>query len=927
EEVSSSRPIKPGLSSRCDRLSRPAHFNITSGYSTVSDRAINVVVGMPSSSSQLPRQSVGTRAAGGSMPHINGHRVSDTGSSSGSRAAVTFPYASYSASAPRPHRHRPSQQNTHPSGAVSDGERMCISDADTSISHAASVNSSRYAQSSQSKALAAKHHTAAVGSESVSETEGSVDPLMSLSLPNVLGADVQLVCKEFELKCECPPKSASGDNFLEMQQTPREYDNVSEESYRLSDHEQRALSHPETVAAQMSSVYATTFTTKRVGNVIVKRIVTNSRSTPNTTDDEDGSSREPRPSHSYGKREGSEGPYQGGRDSHINAYQNITFPSSYPPGSSFYSRKAVGEKRIAYSSSSAPSSSVEYPIHKKLVPVEIDGPNVKLDDYIRREEKRPVVVKPIKPDIYKNPVQTTDPTVVSVELKEASTVPASTRVRKTPIIYTSTGAILQKPKIIPDIDTYKTEEAIYSRVRVAQSPDQAQNSAIVSQAHFLPKTYGAVGPLPGKVISKENLVVTPEGLREKRVKPAVPPKPKNLTSPSSVGEQPSVSPSTAPSKPSHPVVNLQHEEVEIMQKTAKAETLQRPALISVQSEDRPDIKKCHLFNSDIPYVLTMRNISSDRATTPESGFSTFKGPAGSRTLPETIASSSYETASLLRNRAMSRSPDSFKRRKSLDLVPRKRLPSPGNFSSQDHSISPTTPESGDILEYLLRRRSASNERSALAKRGKRGDPRRQTQPVRFNLPPSPEIEHHRVSFASEPNLNDETVDNALCDNLSLQEEGSAAKSITHAPLNRSMSNIENSTIQQEQQEEKVEKIASEPPVPAHASEPVVVSSGQKETSVDDDLPPLPPPPPPPPPLVPALFRDPILSEPMPAPPSSLAPLSDTSIEPVPFADESASSRTSFASREDSGEQKDKDKQTSVTSATLRTPTGVLWTDF
>uniref|UniRef100_A0A914RLF9 FERM C-terminal PH-like domain-containing protein n=1 Tax=Parascaris equorum TaxID=6256 RepID=A0A914RLF9_PAREQ len=417
----------------------------------------------------------------GSMPHINGHRVSDTGSSSGSRAAVTFPYASYSASAPRPHRHRPSQQNTHPSGAVSDGERMCISDADTSISHAAS-------------------------------------------------------------------------------QTPREYDNVSEESYRLSDHEQRALSHPETVAAQMSSVYATTFTTKR-----------------------------------------SEGPYQGGRDSHINAYQNITFPSSYPPGSSFYSRKAVGEKRIAYSSSSAPSSSVEYPIHKKLVPVEIDGPNVKLDDYIRREEKRPVV------------------------------------------------------------------------------------------------TYGAVGPLPGKVISKENLVVTPEGLREKRVKPAVPPKPKNLTSPSSVV-----------------IVRLHQSPVS--------------QLLKVQ----PALEPC----------------------------------------------------------------------------PRR------------------------------------SPRSALAKRGKRGDPRRQTQPVRFNLPPSPEIEHHRVSFASEPNLNDETVDNALCDNLSLQEEGSAAKSITHAPLNRSMSNIENSTIQQEQQEEK------------------------KETSVDDDLPPLPPPPPPPPPLVPALFRDPILSEPMPAPPNS-----------------------------------------------------------
>lgn len=52
---------------------------------------------------------------------------------------------------------------------------------------------------------------------------------MYLSLPNVLSDDIQLVCKELELESGQPPKSASGDNFLEMNR--KEFDNMSEVSY------------------------------------------------------------------------------------------------------------------------------------------------------------------------------------------------------------------------------------------------------------------------------------------------------------------------------------------------------------------------------------------------------------------------------------------------------------------------------------------------------------------------------------------------------------------------------------------------------------------------------------------------------------------------------------------------------------------------
>lgn len=67
-----------------------------------------------------------------------------------------------------------------------------------------------------------------------------------------------------------------------------------------------------------------------------------------------------------------------------------------------------------------------------------------------------------------------------------------------------------------------------------------------------------------------------------------------------------------------------------------------------------------------------------------------------------------------------------------------------SFSSIDHSISPTDPNSGNIIEYLERRRSMSSDKyplsglSAVKRSDRRADPRRQTQPVRFVTKEVPE---------------------------------------------------------------------------------------------------------------------------------------------------------------------------------------------
>ncbi|EYC00503.1 hypothetical protein Y032_0115g506 [Ancylostoma ceylanicum] len=614
---------------------------------------------------------------------------------------------------------------------------------------------------------------------------------VSISLPNVLSDDIQVVCRELEIESAEPPKSLSGDNFNSIHRP--DYDNLSEDSYRLSDHERSTKSDVGVPSRQQP--FNVTFTTKRVGNVIVKRVISQSKSTPHSTDDEDSAS------------------------------NSVTSTST-------------GRRHLK-----------EYPFNStSFVPIEIDGPNV--DISVRR-----------------------------------STGP----------IYTSTGALLLKPKVI------STHEGEYSSVKVVPEPVASSSSAAPPQQQQqqpqqqqqqqqqqqkqqqpqkqLPKQpvasvstfteaqpiYGARGPLPGKVIAKETMVITPNGVRERGPKPAVLPKPTKAVIP-----QHAVPHHTTPED--HPVVVMMEQtppstmkeerkpEPEVKAKVPPT----RPKLISVKSEDSPNVEKCHLFNSEIPYTLTLRKVDSAESLS----FPTFKERP-----------KEFDTGSL---RRLSKSPDQFKRRKSLDLVPRKRLPSPRNFSSQDHSISPTTPE-GNVLDYVMRHRSQSSERPE--KRGKRGDVRRQTQPVRFDLPPSPcSPVSGSTPFIS--CIHDDVIDDSVSESRSLHEEMEKLEGVLGV----------NVVSSEKEQKEDSEGSDSLPPPPETVVKP-------------------PPPPPPPKPKgvsehVAELKTSVIMTSVVKATPTEEASTAfRQQDEQTPFIDESpkSSEETLPVSR--------------------RTETGLLWTDF
>ncbi|VDK27284.1 unnamed protein product [Gongylonema pulchrum] len=943
------RPIKSGFtSSSGDRLSRPALFDLSQpGYATVSERSVNLISAGASSS-------VAPGAV--QMRHANGAYVSTSSggarilSQSKSQTAAGQPvpgfmrisyfpgelpsgaYAapnSYSARNHHPHRNSQNYPSSSNAAAVN-AERMCLSDMETSdVSRGVGSMNVRHKHlnSRPLKFGSSGKPTAAAGavagdSSDLAEASSDTDAVTSVSLPNVLADDLQLVCREFELKCECgPPKSASGDNFLEQQTAPhRDYDNLSEGSYKLSDNELRSV-HSNDVslpAAQINPVYATTFTAKRVGNVIVKKIVSSSHATPspNTSTDGEDSYRERR------KR------MEAWHDSAAHRQQQ----QRRQPGATHPERERHA--------SSAPSSYAEYPIHRKLVPIEIDGPNVDLDQHGKLRSKKTTGAEtvavsssssawpaPPPPPAAASGISLGEPPlrrpVATVSVHPSPLVSSSQTSEAQPlkgIVYTSKGTVLQRPKIIPDsVDEASVPgiENIYSNVDLAHAPQSSHNYMTLTQPQPVPKTYGAVGPLPGKVITKENLVIAPEGYRARKLKPAVPPKPKNLTSSGeTAGTSGTVislgakSVSSAPEMKSvaHPVVNLQQDTIlQSSSAPSKMNDLQRPALISVQSEDHPEIQKCHLFNSDIPYVLTMRNISKvdESAVEATSSFTTFKDTGNKNTMSEVLAGAVEASSSSRRSLSRSRSPESFRRRKSLDLVPKKRLPSPCNFSSQDHSLSPTTPESGDVLEYLLRRRSV--EKSALAKRGRRGDPRRQTQPVRFNIPPSPESERPQFAAISQPNING-------CDAEAVIYEVDGER--REESLSISLNNVKPEPTEEEQ--ETTTEVKKED----FKAKTSVSMQEIAESRIVDDFPPppLPPPPPPVPPVV--VVKQTVLTS------EAAQPVSETclqeSTETLPYADESASSRASCASKEDTTTT---EKTPPTSSSTLRTPTGVLWTDF
>jgi hypothetical protein len=107
-------------------------------------------------------------------------------------------------------------------------------------------------------------------------------------------------------------------------------------------------------------------------------------------------------------------------------------------------------------------------------------------------------------------------------------------------------------------------------------------------------------------------------------------------------------------------------------------------------------------------------------------------------------------------------------------VHRRRLPSQDSYSSQDHSISPTSPDSGNVLEYLLRKRSQSSDRAVVGTggqaqqkstglgsgKGRRAE-RRLTQPIELgrgmkeNVAEEQQKDDDKTAAAQEENAKEE----------------------------------------------------------------------------------------------------------------------------------------------------------------------------
>ncbi|KAL3073998.1 hypothetical protein niasHT_039552 [Heterodera trifolii] len=146
-------------------------------------------------------------------------------------------------------------------------------------------------------------------------------------------------------------------------------------------------------------------------------------------------------------------------------------------------------------------------------------------------------------------------------------------------------------------------------------------------------------------------------------------------------------------------------------------------LTSNSSDDCPSVRTVHLFNNGdnrVPYTLTVRDLSGgvpqQQRTTSEVSREETQWYGGS------CSATSARNGGFGRSRiatALEGCPKALscvgggQRHKSLELVHRKRLPPQGAFSSQDHSIAATSPEAGNVLEYVVaqRQRSASTDRN------------------------------------------------------------------------------------------------------------------------------------------------------------------------------------------------------------------------
>ncbi|CAD5228392.1 unnamed protein product [Bursaphelenchus okinawaensis] len=727
-------------------------------------------------------------------------------------------------------------------------------------------------------------------------TSAEVDP-MSVSLPNVLGEDIKVICREFQVRVDkgYPSKSASGDNFLNQSR-----DNISEGSYRLEENSSQSDVATTYSNATDPRVYSTTFTTKRVGNVIVKKVkpaVKPTRPQVKDSSDDDSSNysdcrvssvsaparhsnrilnmnasqvragfarckdnvaipidcpplKEATPPYNIGSA--ANPPYKtesiaykhDGIPSKIesNLYKGVTSASEYtPPVSSEYSPhitgRLVGDSSVLSNRIGQDSTVVYRPPKEATPPATSVGTCVNM--YVTSSSTasgtapvtsttstatiiRPVVLSsnspptPIRKPIFIKPNKDGPSNIVISKSETPSTssgTPSISTIVNRPSTFdpnasTSTPVIIGKSEnssfrtVIPTSPTKERKSPTYvSRSKAWDSEGQKATSPV-----------NISGPLPGKIITRQNVVLTPYGVDTKPEKPSVPPKPKDLIEKRKSGEPGKINEKIyaifdKPGESSkayedqhgqgehlqtlgdhhnvpgghqgkhhaqgghHPLVSGSYSISERVstsfinndkdtmvlittdKKSTKKEIVSEedrlleplesilndannlaflsegrekkeqpfPTLISVESEDRPDLKKLHLLNGEIPYTLTMRNIQQAPSTT-----------------HSTFSDDNKEGSPDIKGKPTRRSTDSLRARKSIDLVHRNRLPSLDSFSSQDHSISPTTPEAGNVIDYVSRRRSVSSDRysnsgatSAPCARRNKNPERRRTQPVQL----------------------------------------------------------------------------------------------------------------------------------------------------------------------------------------------------
>uniref|UniRef100_A0A1I8BGH8 FERM domain-containing protein n=1 Tax=Meloidogyne hapla TaxID=6305 RepID=A0A1I8BGH8_MELHA len=603
-----------------------------------------------------------------------------------------------------------------------------------------------------------------------------IDP-MSISLPNVL-APSSLQTDGYEFYA--PIKSLSGENFHKFPQHLNDTDNNSEGSYRLSkrlnngvnDSDQQNSSRSEiysssssTVAAAQSvdpRVYQTTFTTKRVGNVIVKKVTLPgsiseplqcsdslsiaSTSTAATTT----AMRRQHLQNTKASTVHSPSPIIEGNQtkSVIPTLQEggaSSAKSFGPTGSEFTSSSACcSDYSIASSSAPASTRSSDgrriryapsascgfFSVCRNEIPVAIDYP--------------PPIGSSNSNNIYTSGASASIIRPVLIPSTRASTSSGWNQSNTSSPSTSNFGhlgnrkpLVIRTPNIGEKVPITKTDSATNA---VNNDKKENTNDHGEKQPTSLNEKNNAScgGPLPGRVICKEDLVITTDGIdikqpttsiKSKVVRPAIAPKPTSLINSRDNEQKENESTTETFNKLLDPLDSIL-KDVLSLNETLNYNTgdslptntnkMRLPKAISIESEERPDLRTVHLFNNNtgqegdddpgtVPYTLTVREVQS--------------GDCQRRTNQTDEGNAERLPKCEHKGRHVN---------KQIELVHRRRLPSQDSYSSQDHSISPTTPDS-DILEYM-RKRSKSGDRTFEGQQHqkheiKRTDQRRFTQPI------------------------------------------------------------------------------------------------------------------------------------------------------------------------------------------------------